>query len=402
MATPGCTVLPFELLECIIELLASDPIHGMGSLKACSLACRSLLAITQPRVFSFISLCSPQQHSNFKLVLDANPSIANHVQSLHYEFIRGRYAHEPSTLERLRRVTSFALVFPRGIYWETASASKISSILSFIQSNNIVDLKVFFIQNLPISIFWYLPHLKVLDIARLSFANVPFSDNFSTPNEPPKLMSLKIDDCTQETWVNVIGEHLYSATPGIAPFLDLSGLEEFTLSLKREGSGHRQPIKPFLMPSQTLKSLSLTGYSNLDFKDLASNLNRSSLGTLKFVELGVYLKSREDDDPYSRITNGLEKIAGKNVLETLTIHVQAPTLLQCLGPSRNNWSQFDQLLSQSHSFPFLRRVDVKISLSNMYFNSPRAKSKLEDTGREHFKRLNNNPRLQFSFELSQL
>jgi len=68
-----------------------------------------------------------------------------------------------------------------------------------------------------------------------------------------------------------------------------------------------------------------------------------------------------DEDPYLDLTKELEAISGRNVLEQITLDIDIDTDHTCTtDPTK--WAQLDGILSTANGFPFLRRVEVKVTL----------------------------------------
>jgi len=336
-----CIMVPHDIIEIIIDILAEN--KDMASLKTCSLVCRAFSSICQKHIFSSVKLNSTKGPNHpptrkFMRLLDKNPSIAGYVRSLDY-VSRFDGQRGPPILQRLHRVNNFTFGFNdyqrymEGKQdWEKITPSLKSSLATFIQSNSIVELSLFNIRNLPVTILMYFPHLLRLGLQHVSMADIPLSKAFYKPKKAPKLVSIWIRNSSLGT----IRKYL---RPGVVPILDLTGLEDLSVVLE-DGPTGIDVIKHLLMPSENLKSLSFSGaYPDLDFKgNFASVLTPGSLKTLKTVKVFPMLET-EETDPYIHFSQELEKIAGKNVLETLLFEIDIETDHRCTTDSSRwgNW-----------------------------------------------------------------
>jgi len=396
----GCTMVPLDVIEIIMEILAGN--NDVASLKTCSLACRAFSGVCQKHIFSSIELNSTKRPSKqparrFKRLLDKNPSIAGYVRSLdyvsHFDSQRG-----PPILQRLHRVNNFTFgfndyeTFMEGKQdWEKIRPSLKSSLATFIQSNSIVELSLLNIKNLPVTILMYFPHLLRLGLQNVSVADIPLPKGFYKPKKAPNLVSIWIRNSS----LGPIRKYLQ---PGVTPILDLTRLEDLSVVLE-DGRTGIDVIKHILMPSENLKSLSFSGaYPDLDFMgNFASVLTSGSLKTLKTVKVFPMLET-EETDPYIHFTQELEQIAGKNVLETLLFEIDIETDRRCTTES-SRWAQLDLVLSQPNAFPFLRRVELKISIWRWSRPTDEFQARLEEIGGNDFMGIRANKAFGFKFEV---
>lgn len=104
-------------------------------------------------------------------------------------------------------------------------------------------------------------------------------------------------------------------------------------------------------------------------------------------------------DPYASFTEELEKIAGKNVIEELNIHISVSTNCICTTDPAM-WSRLDEVLSQPGGFPFLWRVEFKIVLLRLSRDYTELRADLENIGVECFPWLWENEDIDFSYDVS--
>jgi len=80
---------------------------------------------------------------------------------------------------------------------------------------------------------------------------------------------------------------------------------------------------------------------------------------LKTIQLSPLLETA-NEDPYLDLSKELEVISGKNVLEQIIIDINIETDRTC-STDPTKWAYLDSVLSTANGFPFLQRVDVKIT-----------------------------------------
>jgi hypothetical protein len=104
-----------------------------------------------------------------------------------------------------------------------------------------------------------------------------------------------------------------------------------------------------------------------------------------------------DEDPYLDLTRELEAISGRNVLEEIIIDIDIETDDTCTtDPTK--WAQLDDILSMANGFPFLRRVDVKVTFwCYCGLGHEEFLEKMWDIGQNQFSRLVATKQVEFTF-----
>ncbi|KAF8960269.1 hypothetical protein BDZ97DRAFT_1330660 [Flammula alnicola] len=395
--------VPHDVIEVIVQELAND--KDMASLKACSLVCREFVGICRRHIFFHIRLADSSTYRarappvrRLKKLLDRNPSIAGYVRSLDY-VSRFNPKRSPPVLMHLNRVRSFKFGFtdhnPYGSDrqdWGRIPSPLRSSFYSFIQSNNIVNLRLYSISRLPITIFMHFPCLTALALGNISVLDSPHTPSFHTPETSMKLVDL----CVLGNCLGALQDLLAVRNSTMRPLLDLAVLEEFSIVVRKVGM---DAVGRMIAPSEKLRSLSVSGLSpDINCRGhIAQNLSVGSLRTLKKIRLSPMLEGVQDD-PYVHLTEELKDIAGKNVLEELILDIGIDTDEMCTTEA-SRWSELDRVLSQPSAFPFLRRVEMSITTYQCSRDYTELHDKLEDIGRDLFPGLRSIKSVEFSFEI---
>jgi len=368
--------IPLDLVQVIMEELVKE--KDIATLKACSLACGSFRSICQRHIFATIKIDFTKRPTpDFWQLVKQNPAIASYVRSLDYIDASNTLRGAP-VLGQFHRVNSFKFGFKNSSFsqmqdWEGMSMSQKIPLCSFIQANNIVDLYLFSIENLPMSLLLHFPALSSLTFYWVCFANSALPITFSGQEIVPRLSSLQVGNVT------TLGELLGLGKVESRSILDLTQLNELSVQACRPGE--MVVIKHILETTEHIKTVTLKGelvsfnhprlyralelslgtYPALDcLGNIASALGSGSLKTLKTIQLYARLET-EDKDPYIHLTKELEAIAGKNALEQIIINIEIEIDDTCTtDPTK--WAQLDDVLSTANGFPFLRRVEVKIVL----------------------------------------
>jgi len=238
----------------------------METMKTCSLACRHFRPICQRHIFAAIRLDFSKRHfrknplaPRFRRLMDRNPSISRYVRSLDYVELFDSKRGAP-VLRRFRHVKSFTFgfsdydpSFPPQQDWEKMTISLRTSLYFFIKANNIVELCLFNIQNLPMSFLLYFPALSLLDIYQVSVAHAPFPITFPGKPVAPRISSLIIRPGSLSTVWELLGEGSVES----GSILDLKELSE--LSVSSEDSNAMEIVRHILKTTENIKTVTLSG-----------------------------------------------------------------------------------------------------------------------------------------------
>lgn len=413
--------IPLDVVELIMKELAKD--DDMETLQSCSLACRHFRSICQQHIFAAIKLDFSKRPfknplaSRFRRLVDRNPSIARYVRSLDYVELFDSKRGAP-VLRRFNHVNSFTFgfnnfdpLFPPRQDWDRMSMSLKTSLCCFIHANNIVELHLFNIENLPMSLLLHFPALSLLDIYQVNVVDSSLPVTFPGKEVTPRLSSLTVRAGTLLTVWDLLGSESGS-------IIDLRQLKELSVCTQEELGAMEiihyilrttenietvrlaGTLVSFALPMSSLSSLPFLGHSPAltCLGNIASALSPGSLKTLKLIQFSPMLDSA-DEDPYLDLTRELEAISGRNVLEEIIIDIDIETDDTCTtDPTK--WAQLDDILSMANGFPFLRRVDVKVtSWCYCGLGHKEFLEKMWDIGQNEFSRLVATKQVEFTFDV---
>lgn len=256
--------IPLDIVELIMKELAED--EDMETLKSCSLACRHFRSICQQHIFATIKLdFSKRPFKNplaprFRRLVDRNPSIARYVRSLNYVELFDSKRGAP-VLRRFSRVNSFTFgfnnfdpLFPPQQDWDRMSMSLKTSLCCFIHANNIVELHLFNIQNLPMSLLLHFPALSLLEIYQVNVADSSLPVTFPGKEVIPRLSSLTVRAGTLVTVWDLLGSGFAESSP----IVDLRQLKELSVCTQEEPNA-MEIINHILKTTENIKIVRLSG-----------------------------------------------------------------------------------------------------------------------------------------------
>ena len=253
---PSDIQLPFDVIHLIISELANDA--DMGSVKACSLTCKTILPVARKHIFAKVEVhnnygyyyvrCEKPSLNRFKWLLDSDPSIADYIRSFEY-IAEYNFDHDSPPWPVLRNATSFK--FSVGLWkesWGKLAGSLRTSFGNFISSNSIAELYLFCISDFPISIFLQIPCLVRLEIHYLSF--------FDT-KDPGSFQKTKI---TRLLVYDISAKDLRVPLGGTANMFDLTQLQDLSIGFSNE-SLDTDVVDNLISSSGKLRTLNIQAVS---------------------------------------------------------------------------------------------------------------------------------------------
>jgi len=106
---PSSSILPLEIKETILDLLAEDDDDNHSALKVCSLVCHAFLPICRKHIFGsivlddYLATYTPISHALARLLYE-RPEIADYIRKLDYT-IGGTASTDPLIQETLKRIS---------------------------------------------------------------------------------------------------------------------------------------------------------------------------------------------------------------------------------------------------------------------------------------------------------
>jgi hypothetical protein len=190
-----------------------------------------------------------------------NQALAGYVRSLRYiDVPNNNNERGASVLRHFHLVNSFTLGFTNPTSydvieqdWEEMPKFFRTSLCSFIQANDIVELNLFNIKNLPMSLLLHFPVLSSLSIHQVHVADSPLPITFPCEEVIPSVSSLNIGDGSLATVWEILGSRKAES----CSILDLTQLNE--LSVQVEDPGAMEIIKYILKTTENIKTVTLQG-----------------------------------------------------------------------------------------------------------------------------------------------
>lgn len=250
-------VLPLEIIETIIDMVASDE-HPTRTLKACCLTCQTFHSISQKKIFRKVDLNSNKaQKAALVDLVRLNPVLIDYIQEL-------RYLPAPEDLDitcgstsfmellgRFHRLTKVAIEFQYYTKdWRMLPLSMQSSLLSLMHRPSVSSISLMCIHHLNFYDLLPCANVKELRLNRASFSECS-SDPVHISREPMKLHVLGLRSSPAIIFLTKMTKARYSDGSTI---LDLGALKHIDLGVIE----HLDPGVALLKYIHSLKSASLT------------------------------------------------------------------------------------------------------------------------------------------------
>ena len=145
------TILPFDILEYIVDLLADGlglgdyGLEDIESLQMLSQTCKFMVPLCRKHLFSCLRLHTTSKSERFSNLLSKNPDIARYVRILEYTVYIPTDNHELNILDMLKErssLQSIELLTVSGFDWRDLPESIRSSLISLIQLPTITHLVI--------------------------------------------------------------------------------------------------------------------------------------------------------------------------------------------------------------------------------------------------------------------
>lgn len=247
--------MPLDVVELIMEQLAAAGF--IIALRQCSLACKVFAEICQRHIFTDIVLSNTPTYrrrnltvsglTSFTSALDNKPYLEGYVHVLYYSHgLRDWLSDFPLVFRRLRHVHSLRLrVLPDCISLPSYPSFK-KSLLRFIRSNQITHLDLYFVRDLPTSVFAHIPRLEILKITDVTLHHDP---SFIQA-EPPKLRDFYCESSKENSLDGLID--------GRNGIVDFRALKHLQIDMGDPVATMRV-IEHFIRQSEALESLTFDG-----------------------------------------------------------------------------------------------------------------------------------------------
>ncbi|KIM40670.1 hypothetical protein M413DRAFT_166108 [Hebeloma cylindrosporum] len=393
-------VLPLDVCGIIIDILASDYGDHLVAVKKCSLVCQLFLHLCRKHIFSTIQMSgspesedsdgSPYLHAmeKFLQLINHTPEIGNYIRHLELIFEEGNYLDDfPRIVQCLTSLESLTIYEPlnwRSLQWPVRNA-----LLRLMYLPTLTHLRLCDIDNFLVTDLIHAANLRRLEVRDTSF----FKGSTVAPPTPKVLpaKSIRLRELVLSPRMNSSGiEEIANAkcSDGL-PLIDPTELT--TISVWCMALGDIHILDTFLKRSEQLTKVDLNVHRNLALSGFGSMLS-PHIRTLKIARFSITIRGRADC-PLGGICGVLERIAGENVLQSLSIAVHI------WGANNMNgvdWGTLDAVLTSS-GWPALKRVFLTVFLlSGARRSSPRSN---EWVKKEQFPRLMARRNVDFRFEV---
>ena len=406
MAAPR---LPLELLERIIDDVATDYVDNLSSIKACALVCYSFLPLCRKHIFASVTLkaYSSPTSDDLNNLLSNSPHLAVYIQKLVYrvnekEFVAKKFSWLSPMFKKLVKLQklSFSPSAGRKIDWMSSSVRK--ALLPLLHLPTLTSIRLLAFRNFALEDLAGCVNLKELEIGWLECSNDVGNFLETLPTTPPMLERLTINDGN----IRPVQQLCHAQRPDGKPIIDFSLLRKITAEVARLDSmmelfGMCRNLYEIDLLSMSLTFLPLRSFdltfivqreidpdpilSTTSLKGLFTML-KPSLPTLVNIYIRCSIEVNETDDgPLAGLCHELEKMVGQNVVETIELLIWVFPGCDCA-----RWGELDDVLMGSpEGWPALR----KVSLLFKVFDSDKTLRELPMT------KLVESERVQFDFEV---
>ena len=235
-------LLPLEIEEKILDLLAEDDDDDHLAMKTCSLVCQAFLPICRKHIFGSIVLSDhgeiplPTTHA-FERLLRETPEIADYIRKLDYS-IRVADSTSPTIQESLKRISRLeVLTIRRNIYnrpnfdWRRDPIRP--ALLHLLHLPTLTHFKVTEIKNFVLSDLIPCINLKYLEIGHHTIGAAEITFPAALPEDSIRLNEFVVKTGT----AHAIMKLCTTRRPDGQPLIDFSSLSKITMTLEKPNEG---------------------------------------------------------------------------------------------------------------------------------------------------------------------
>ncbi|KAF8195371.1 hypothetical protein BJ912DRAFT_923631 [Pholiota molesta] len=364
-------LIPLDVIETIVDILATVDDQGLSSVKACALSSRSFLYFCRKRMFASVALDLPARYSfppsptssQFQKLLVTAPEIVNYVRKLTIGFPDRKSEGLSAMLKTFTQLQQLTLRPNRLTVWSSVAHCLQDALFHILDLPTINYLELFNISYFPILELARCINLRCFYIE--SFLN-PILDNISSTLHS---RSIVLDEFSMGfKSIEATKDMLALEWSNAQPFFDFGHLKKyFTLSY---GMDDIELSRQILKETNQLSTIDIafqrmTNFSNFSLSEMVF----CSLKSLRRIILRCGLYSTWN------LLIGLPdqlKVMRQwpNVLEELEIHIQPQTLthIVMLGIG-DEWARLDESLNDSR-WSSLKTVSIAIKMRKNAFETP--------------------------------
>ncbi|KDR78321.1 hypothetical protein GALMADRAFT_138425 [Galerina marginata CBS 339.88] len=403
--------LHFDVFYALFGIIATVG-DGIGTLKSCSLVCKSFHLICKEHIFSNITLFptrSPEQPmlqlSEFESML-RETEIGRIAKRLTIRFFAWTFydRHLPRILDQLVNIQSLDLSPQKpGIVWGEILLDTRLALQRVIQSPMLTRLSIRMV-TLPISsILMHSRNLIELQLERTlpSFSNDDFSSVLiEHPDFTPPQINILRTGWDASGAAKVL---LLTKLPNGLPVFESTHVSRLSVQVGRNPDD-RALLTLALRTAISLNTLRCDVLYNQSLSGTFKEIHPSSRRTLHHLELLIepaWGNVEPDILHMNELCDELKFFYVQNELISLKIEIPILTCPRNLNfTSREVWDTLDSVLGSGH-FPRLQLVEIQVTLASHLISRDISKlrNKLLTTAKESFQSLKSYPLIQFNFSV---
>ena len=376
--------LPLEVVGLIIDDVGANLHNDFSSIKACALVCHSFLPLCRKYIFACVTLnWNLPHHSSLPTsdqlnnLLSNSPHLAEYIRELDYPFTEKEFGPKRSPwlssmfkkLVKLQKLSLSYSTFTQGRLLNWMSSYKRMVLLPLLQLPTLTWISLFKIRNFPMADLAGCANLKNLEIWGLECSKGVGEFLEALPPTPVMLELLDFN-CRN---IKTVLRACKARRPDGKPIIDFSSLKQITAIVERLDSMKELfgmcrnlqkidinskclstscPLHPFDLTLIVDDGMSYDPSKSPSLKGLLTMLEHS-LHTLVDINIEYGIHNEETyDGALASLCHELEKMIGKNVVETINLEILVTGDCSRLGELD------DVLMGFPGGWPALRKVSI--------------------------------------------
>ncbi|KAF8810935.1 hypothetical protein BYT27DRAFT_7336459 [Phlegmacium glaucopus] len=364
--------LPLEVIEMIVDTVATEDDSRFSSIKACALVCHSILPLCRKHIFASVTLNprEPPFHTIDRLnyLLSKSPHIAVYIRKLVYH-VKSTERCLSLMSKKLVKLQTLSICYtvtrPGGhLDWMSPHTRKV--LLPLLHLPTLTSISLYGIRDFPLADLAGCVNLKKLQIGFLECSTDVGGFLEVLPTTPVMLEQLMIDKRS----VSPVQQLCHARRPNGKPIIDFSSLKKIVAEV-----GQLDSMKELFGLCRNLREVDLC-VRHISSRADPSSLEglfvmlRPSLPTLRDIRVEHHINN-DQDDPFSGLCHELKKMVGQNTVETIKLGILWGDLhrdyKRGLDKWSDKWSELDDVLMRSPAdWPALKEVSLSIDVVRYY------------------------------------
>ncbi|KIM43743.1 hypothetical protein M413DRAFT_443647 [Hebeloma cylindrosporum] len=389
------TILPFEVEETILDILAEDNVD-LSTLKTCSLVCQAFLPICRKHIFANIVITDDLDDveappvSAFVGLLLKRPQIVDVIRKLDYTLSDSipTSTREPlqKALKTISKLESLTVRTTSGFDWRKIPIGPV--LLQLLLLPTLTHFDVAGAKNFVASDLIPFVNLNYLRVGHSMTGTTKPTSPGASPERPIQLNEFVAEGGSGA----VITRLLNARRPDGQPLIDFASLSEIMM-------GFNQPIdveasQELFRRCHTLTDVRISYLNPFNVRPSLAHMLRPSMQPLKHIKVNVVVDD-DDQDPLFGIPSELEDMRIKNIIETITIGIWVQGE-NC--PEGSEWGRLDEVLTTPGWFS-LKRVSLTIEIVSFGVCENSLVVALRKLPETQFPRLSTSNSVSFDFEV---